>query len=265
MREDFEAFWREAQWAGAPFVHPQDLPVLEKWPSHLSGDFDTFIRGPLFGDKEDGNLHLGLYPCPVLGNLATARVFILLLNPGLGYTDYLAESFHPGFTARALRVARQDLEGEAFPFYFLDPSLCWHGGFQWWERKLGPLASALQPHTGGYLDALRFMANTLASLELVPYHSRIFKAHNLVKSLPSAQAARDYVRSELLPRALDGEVTLIATRQVDGWGLTAPSSGRFIRYEGGERRGASLSPNTSGGAAILAQLMAELGVSHNAS
>lgn len=115
---------------------------------------------------------------------------------------------------------------------------------------------------GGYLDALRFMANTVASLELVPYHSRVFKSHKLVGRLPSSEAARNYVQSELLPRALDGEITFIATRRVNGWGLTVPTSGRFIRYEGGERRGASLSPNTSGAAAILAQLMMELSISH---
>lgn len=59
--------------------------------------------------KCDNKLHLGLMPIPFLGNVANARVILLLQNPGLAACDYFAEFKVEGFAARLEQAAAATL------------------------------------------------------------------------------------------------------------------------------------------------------------
>jgi hypothetical protein len=96
----------------------------------------------------------------------------------------------------------------------------------------------------------RDLSRKLASVELVPYHSPSFRAHALINQLPSVKVVRKFVRESLVPAANVGERTLIVTRQAAAWNLP-PSTKNLVIHKGGETRGASLSPNSHGGQAIL--------------
>ena len=178
----------------------------------------------------------------------TADIVILLLNPGFGFTDYYSETCMPQFRCRLEKTLAQDFSDMEFPFVFLDPEYCWHGGFHWWEEKLRDVTTiiARKKFKGSYLDALRCMSKRLASLELIPYHSSSFNAHRFIKDLHSVRAARQLAQEMMK----EGKRTIIITRQVKLWEPPRDSQNLII-YKGGHTRGASLGSKSCGGKAIL--------------
>jgi hypothetical protein len=148
---------------------------------------------------------------------------------------------------------RQELDGVEFPFYSLDPELCWYSGFRWWEGKLRDIAAIIanRKFKGRYLDALRELSQRIAVIELVPYHSIAFKGRRLVGVLPSTAQARDLARLDLVKRASSGRALVIVMRKVAGWRLDAIKCPDVVVYATAQSRSASLSSQSSGGQAIL--------------
>jgi len=243
-------FWKKCPLDGQTFIHPDDRRVLDPRPDLTRQcDFDSFTKSPEFGKS---NLHVSLRPMPYFGNLEKADIFILLLNPGLGYTDYWGEENVKPFRDRLEDSLYQSLDAVEFPFMWLDPQFCWHGGFVWWDKKLrNTILKLAEIHfDGSYYDAARSLSKRLACLELIPYHSHSFGAHKLLNRLDSAIAMKEFVKNNLVPDAAQRAKTLIATRQTKEWGLPTGHESMIV-YEGGETRGASLGPDTKGGKAIL--------------
>jgi hypothetical protein len=110
-----------------------------------------------------------------------------------------------------------------------------------------------------YQDAQRHVAQRLAMIELIPYASTTMPSGTLLR-LPSAKTARNYVFEELLPRAKRGDLALIVTRQAATWALgSAGEREGMVVYDRYQARGASLSPASPGGNAILRRLRAKRG------
>lgn len=261
MNNSLIEFWSEFSGKAAPFVHPRDLEVLQSRPDwsqqQESLDFNSYIKSQRFANRQDRSLHFSLYPCPYVGNLEAAKVVVLLLNPGFSASDYWAEYTDQPFRTRLEQNLRQPLDRVDFPFWPLDPTFCWHGGFFWWEKKLGNVVEEISNRRPGksYFEALKYVSSNLACVELIPYHSESFGDHALLKTLRSAQAAISYGKSSLLPLAKSGKITLIVTRQAKGWELdNQQETDDLIIYRNGETRGASLGLNTRGGRAILRRL-----------
>jgi hypothetical protein len=242
-------FWSACQFERAPYVHPADMEVVARHPELFDTkivSFKSFLRGDRFGRFDDHRFHLSLLPSPYGGNLDKADIYILLLNPGFSVADHfhLHES-----RRRKINMLRQALNGEQFPFVSLDPSLCWRPGFLWWEKKLrAVLITIAGAKDIPYIEAMRSLSQRLAVIELIPYHSGSFKAYKIIETLPSVQAARFYVQTTLLPKARRGDAVIIVTRKVREWGVGGKN---VILYEDGETRGASMSPRSKGGVAIL--------------
>jgi len=252
--DEFISFWRRCDLNARPCAHPDDWPILRQYGGQYIDEkpkgFNEFVASSRFGNFQDNRLHLSLLPSPYCGDLRTADIVVLLLNPGLGLTDYYSETCMPQFRHQLQKMLAQDFTGMEFPFVFLDPKYCWHGGFHWWEQKLRDVTTiiARKKFHGRYLDALRSMSKRLASLELIPYHSSSFNAHRLIKKLPSVRAAKQFVRRTL--KEIRDEKTIIVTRQVKSWELPGDTPNLII-YEGGHTRGASLGSKSRGGQAIL--------------
>ncbi len=255
MPNDLIEFWRQARISKPPFAHPADLEVLRthaRWIEDDAADFESYISGPRFASFDDDRFHLSLLPVPYAGDLERADFIILLLNPGFSYTDYWGETHVPEFRTRLLYNLSQQLEKSEYGFLYLDPQFCWHSGFVWWEKKFRELVQEIArlKFNGNYRDALREFSHRVASVELVPYHSSSFHEHGIIERLPSVAKVRAFVQRDLVPAARAGEKTLIITRQAKAWGL-ASEKGNIVVYEGGHTRGASLSPRSAGGKAIL--------------
>jgi hypothetical protein len=201
-----------------------------------------------FGDENDSSLHLGLLPVPFQGNLSKADIFIIMLNPGLGLSDYQTEE-DAEHAEQVRLIIRQNFADVRYPFLSLNPDYAWTGGFQWWERKLRKVIQqvAIDYCGNDYAAALRSLSQRLAAIEIFPYHSRTFKAASLGSKLPSVRKAKEFVQS-LLPRAQKGEITIIVSRGIKSVGI---DDHKLANYDPKLARGASLGPGTQGGAAIL--------------
>src|SRR5688572_31589397 len=114
-------------------------------------------------------LHVGLIPLPYAGCLATARVFILMQNPGFSDGDYYAEFESSAFRRAHLAMLRQENHRAEFPLVFLDPRFVFHPGAHYWLRKFSALIHQLRAGWDvPWRTALSRFARRVATLEYVP-------------------------------------------------------------------------------------------------
>lgn len=250
--------WRSWHPEAAPFILDADRVAFDGGRGTpgtvIHQSWREAREAPDFAAPGDPRFHLGLLPMPFLGDLLRAEVYILLLNPGLGPGDYFGEYEVPEYREALLANQRQPPSDEPIPFHFLDDRFAWSGGFRYWNKKLGGVIAELAGDWGVPFAAARSrLARSIACIELCPYHSATFKASGRwVRELPSARLARDFVRTVVMPRAENGDAIVIVTRSVKRWGL--PEHAAVLTYSGGQARGASLSPASTGGMAIIDRL-----------
>lgn len=246
--------WREFVGSAAPFLLAGDEvlaspSVAKRWAEVHSG-WEAFAQCPSFG-SHDPRFHLGLLPEPFAGALESASVVVLMLNPGLSPVDYFAEYKVPAFREAVIANLRQSPSQAGHPNLFLNPEFSWHSGFAYWHGKFRELiARHAAVHGHSLAGSLRIFSQSIAFLQLYPYHSESFRLpHSVTSQLRSAKLARSYAREVLLPRARRNELLLIVTRQAKAWGLVADRN--VIVYSRGEARGAHLTLRSDGGEAIL--------------
>lgn len=218
---------------------------------HRCASFESYIADPNFSQPENAHrLHLGLIPVPFAGNLQSAKVFILMLNPGFSELDYYSETHCPDFRSALLDSLGQRIRPNDFPMVGLNPRFAWTGGYRYWSTKLDNVLKVACKHRDfSWTDALRFVSRNIACVELYPYHSRSFNLPASIKnSLLSAELAKAYVNDVLVPKARCGTATIIVTRKSNEWGL--PRHRNIVVYNSSESRAAHLTLNTSGGRKI---------------
>ncbi len=249
------AHWRQES---APYVLDQDQAVLESTRSSMATvtrtSWEDASASPEFCGPDDSLFHLGLLPQPFFGDVLHAKVYVLLLNPGLGPQDYYGEYKVPDYREALLANLQQRYIDGGSSFLFLDPRYAWHSGFGWWHGKLVRLIQEIANSWQVSLSEARArLASLMASIELVPYHSRRFKdPDRWLSSLHSVKLAREFVKECVLPRANRGEAIVIVTRKVAEWG---DLKGRgVITYNSTQARAAHLTPESAGGRAILDHL-----------
>lgn len=237
-----------------PYLLKGDETLLKQRNSPLTvtrSSWDSFIADKDFGATGDTRFHLGLIPVPFAGNLRNAKIFVLLLNPGLEPNDYFGELRVPGCRERLIRNLRQEFIGVEYPFLYLDPSFSWHSGYRWWHGKFQKIIQELsEQRQTSYAQARRYLSKLLASVELVPYHSFSYKLSPAVqRQLHSQELACSFVKNVLQPRARAGEILMVITRKATVWDLA--SSKYIVVYKGSQTRAAHLTPQSKGGKRIL--------------
>lgn len=210
--------------------------------------FAGYARDETFGAKRDKTLHLGLLPRPYSGNLAKARIFVLLLNPGLQALDYYAEG------KKSVRVAavadiHQKRKGR-YPFPPLDPNLSWLGGARYWRPRLSEhVEKLLESNAGNYYKSLSKFSHSICVVQLVPYHSRAFGLpRRIINKLESTNAIKRFVREVIIPEAKRGGALVIVARRAKQWGIR--KSKNVIVYRGPESRAGYISLSSRGGRAM---------------
>jgi hypothetical protein len=251
---DLISKWANWRPESAPYILPDDEPIITALTGQVTQSWADHIQCANFGAPGDKVFHLGLLPHPYCGDLRNASIYILMLNPGLGPTDYYGEYNVPEYRTAILANIRQEFSNGLLPFMFLDPRFSWHAGFNWWHSKLDCVILQLSRVWDiAFAEARARLAHEIASVELVPYHSAGFKnERGVAKRLPSAQFAARFVMEFVLPRVRDGNAVVIVARKVAVWDL--PDLPGVVKYTGGEARGAHLSVKSRGGEAIIAHL-----------
>ncbi len=251
--------WARWEPESKPYLLDGDEIIAEKndpkclAPLH---DWRAIIRAPDFCRPGDKRLHLGLMPQPFWGDVRRASVYVLLLNPGLSPADYFGEYEVTEYRQALRRNLKQEFREDDHPFLFLDPQFAWHGGFRWWHRKLSGIIGELADHDrSDFAAARKKLAQSIACLELFPYHSEDSGAVSrwLRKKLLSVSLVQDFAKTYVMPRVRLGKAIVIVTRKSKQWGDLS-SDGGVIVYSGQEARAAHLTPHSAGGKAILKHL-----------
>lgn len=122
--------WRRLDAEKPPYVLPEDLPCIR---AEMMVQYPSFAAYSASADfrPHDTRLHVGLLPMPYMGDLESATIFLLMLNPGLEFGDYAAELDVPGTRERFLQNLRQEAGQGDFPFALLDPATVLHPGFRY--------------------------------------------------------------------------------------------------------------------------------------
>ena len=243
--------WRSCSFGRAPFIFPDDDVLSEKRSEKhvcIIRSFADYVRDERFSAERDKKLHLGLLPRPYSGSLAKARIFILLLNPGLQPLDYYAEG------KKSVRVAavadiHQRRKGR-YPFPALDPDFSWLGGARYWPPRISEhVQKLLEANGGNYYKALAKLSKSICVVQLVPYHSRSFGLpRRIISKLESTNAIRRFVREVIVPEAKRGRTLLIVARRAKQWGIR--QSKHVIVYRGSESRAGYVSLSSRGGRAM---------------
>ena len=250
--------WRKWNPEDFPYVLDMDADVLESpsWRPSVAKyrNWRKATRGPDFGKSDDKRLHLGLIPVPFMGDMLNASIYVLMLNPGLGPGDYF--EYKVPSLRRAL-IANLRQKRKVMPFVWLDPRFAWHGGFGYWDRKLKRVMETLAASKGMSLaNARSTLGSDLAVVQLVPYHS-VGSNQRALRQLPSVGLAKDFVRRTVAKRIKTQEAIVVVMRQVKNWNQCLPDDlgeEHGIIRGTGSARAASLSPDSSGGRAILRKL-----------
>ena len=188
-------FWRNAKFYNGTSILDGEYQELEKANLIIS---NTEIQN----DSGRKKIHPNLQCEPYVGNLATAKCFILTLNPRAGI-PYAQE--YKNWQNKLLQKIAHDVTNQnhtAFPFYYLDPVLENTDGANWWLPKFG------LKHVGKNIKVFnksmpsnfvrRMIAETFCDIELCPYHSRDWnpKLEKLIidGKLPSSTMAIEFVK-----------------------------------------------------------------------
>lgn len=245
--------WRAFKPSAPPFILPGDEALLAEPALWAVEQWRDYVANPERGNPADaGRLCLGLLPMPFVGNLRTASIFLLMLNPGARPHDFFGESEVPEYRNELLATLRQDdgIDG------LLDPRFAWHGRYGYWEGKLSKLFARIAGADVTYGTTRHALQSRMAALELVPYHStRYALPGRLLKKLKSVELMRSYVMDVVVPRARAGDALVIIGRAASSWG-SFPKSKNIVTYSGAAARSAHLTPDSPGGKAILQFLAA---------
>ena len=266
---DFINEWRKAsyQWNSnsPPCMLKADEVFLKCYPRVTYRSWDEAIGSPDFyhpSKSKDKRIHLGLLPCPFMGGLINASIYVLMTNPGVTVGDYRE---HERSELRSVLLAnlRQERLDGVLPFIFLDRQFACHDGFGYWNKKVG-LGKTIQDLAKrkrmSESESRTVVWNKLAVIQSVPYHSANGpNAGNKLGSWPSVHLAGQFVRDTVVKRVRTKQAIVVVVRQVKRWNQYIPEDlddeQGVVRYaNAGEARSASLRPASGGGSAILRHL-----------
>ncbi len=234
---DLISYWSQLNASRRPLIHPED-----HIPDELRAELSVAGIYPDEAGYEEAidrvRFHVNLVPVPFIGDIANARVFVLLLNPGCSPLDYVAEA-DPEFSVAIVDQLSQSFRPGIRSFFCLRREFSWTGAGQWWRSKLSPVVQQFRDRGLGVSDALDRISSQFAVLEYWPYHSiNANLRSSILKHSKSHRIVSSFARDELSDRARRGECLVVVPRAVKRWDL--PEHKNVIQYDRGASRGASL-------------------------
>lgn len=209
-------------------------------------NYQDFIHHEKFGNVKD-ELHFNLLPEPYVGDIKSANIYVLLLNPGFSIADYYVES-KDDLRQSILNSIKQEFREEEYPLIWLNPKYLWTPGGQWTERKFKDLIYHVKEtnENFSYNDALKHVSKKVAIIQLMPYHSKSFGLGKRMMRMESVSRIKRFVEKEIIKKSKENKACIIIARSYKDWGFGNKSTNEnIVIYEGSKARGASLSKNSS--------------------
>lgn len=200
--------WTELP-ASAPYVLPQDKPVLDRYASAFTGDHQ---------------FRLDKLPLPYVGSPAKADVLLLALNGGFKPQDIT----HQNQDADYAEQNRLNLTFESrHPFFYLDTAFQYTGGYLWWHRRLLHFIEKY---------GLEAVTSKVACVQAFPYCSTKYKA------LPHQVPSQEYSFS-LVRQAIEDGKPIVIMRSREIWFKCVPELRQYAYIELGNCLNPYLSRN----------------------
>ncbi len=235
----FLDYWRKFTPIAAPFVHPSD------------------VGSPFLMDFE-----LSLIPVPFVGDLRTAEVIVLMLNPGLDAQDIEWEQ-DQFFRHALIRNLAQSFPDRSFPLFYLDPEFHQHAGAGYWSKSRGMSGKRDRQKLRSVIEELSrrdfvsreaaqaHVARKVAIVQMAPYHSAKLTRRTALDALHSSQQARDFIHDLVREKSK----LVIAARSVSKWGFSSfQNTEHLVVYPPTLGASASLTVSSDGGRALLKHL-----------
>lgn len=230
-----------------PYVINEDKEFMKE----ISWNFKTYKSMIKNRDKirqfRKKRFHTGLLPSPFSGDIINARVYILALNPGLSDLDYYAETTNKEYLKEKIKKLKGNFGKSDYPFISLNPRYAWTGGGKYWLGKFEPIIDELIKTKGSYDKAVKIIAQNVATLELVPYHSKSFGNSSILNKLESVRIMKEFVDKFVLNKAAKNKAIVLVTRSIKEWGIKRNKN--IILFE--NNRNISFRLKTRGGEAML--------------
>ncbi len=238
MKNNLINVWSRTRFKKPPYVLTGDEEIKDNQNVQKFTSYSDFIKSAYINNRK--TIHLGLLPIPYLGDLAKAKILILLLNPGFEPIDYFAEYKSKAYRKAIINNIKQKYFDNQYPFLPLNPRFLWTGGGRYWSKKFaGITEEIMRKKRCSYQQALSHISKRVAIIEYFPYHSNQFAiSKKIIKKLVSPKMAVDYVKNILKPRAKNGEILILVARKADVWELKR--SKNVIIFNGSETRAAHL-------------------------
>jgi hypothetical protein len=261
-REDLIKAWRGFSPKSRPYILSGDELILQGtkkgepiFNSYYS--FEEYRKHGDYNDPQNTKLNLGLLPVPYSGDLENAKIYVLMINPGLGDLDYVAEEKFVDYRAALDQSRRQSnqLLKSRYPMIFLDPQFSWTGGGQYWIKKLRNFISLQrEAQNCSMADAMSHLSKRICCIEYLPYHSVKFKNGRFLHTLKSTCLIRGFILKDIVPRAKRGEVGIIVRGQqywqIPEDRLTGKEKENVVFMKGPHAIGAHLGIKTEAGKLI---------------
>lgn len=172
-----------------PYVLPEDAVVF---------------ADPKFKDE---GYRFDAFPDPFIGNLTTASVIFLSLNPGFDDADINVNLQKPFFIAESHKNL---LHQPTVPFLYLDDRMSDTHGYRWWHKLLDKSVRE-EPLD---IDVVR---QRIAIIEYMPYHSKTYTPNRLL--VPSQQYAFQLVRQAMAQQKI---IVIMRRGKVRDWVKAIP-------------------------------------------
>jgi hypothetical protein len=226
------AFWSALPIADAQgrYIHRRDETIITPWTAEVPA------RAAVAQVEEDlavrnGALHLTLSPVPYVGNLRSADVFLAMINPTVGWQDYVDHA-QPAFHELLKANLHQDLDH----CFALDPAVAvsWSS---YYRRMFNQFVRDYARTSDRFTILRDRRCNTLsdleqkvwaelqrrmAILELIPYYSQTadkLLESNLHLQLASALAARRALQDVAKESPEDAFIICKWKLGPDRWGI----------------------------------------------
>jgi hypothetical protein len=257
-RENLVEAWRAFS-PKRPYIMQGDEAILDgskkTGPIFSAHDsFEGYTGGDNYQDLASTKLHLGLLPVPYSGDLEKAKIFILMINPGLGDLDYIAEGRIRDYREALDQTRSQDrrILDSQFPMMFLNPQFSWTGGGKYWIQRLRSfITQQKEAQKCSMADAMSHLSRRICCIEYLPYHSAKFKKGKFLHSLKSTRLITEFVHNDIVPRAQRGDVGIIVRGQ-QYWQI--PEGENVVILKGPHARGSHLGIETEAGKLVARYL-----------
>ena len=260
-------FWKKLDLSKKQKIHSEDVELISAQIND-SFNYDETAFNYMEDKKERRKFQSSLIPQPYIGNLRTANIFILSLNPGFEFCDYHSETENADFRKALEDTLYQNFNDDGYFAWPFNPKFLWTSGAKYWLKKINTAKNSLieefieQEKTKGndfsFSQAIKLFSKKIAFLEVVPYHSREF-SFSKYKKLPSTKKMFDFIKGYVIPKAENGEALLLVLRkgsELQEKELLNESDikrckGNIFIYGSSKSQSASLSAQSEAGKTIL--------------